>query len=80
MKNRDPGRGRGKLVRNSAILDGEYNTRTADPQSPDDFDIWKPLGDLVLADLRRIWWTQRRHHHVELPAEPGIIVLEGWPS
>ena len=35
-----------------------------------------PLADLPLAALRCVWWSHRRHGHT-LPAEPGIIVLDG---
>ena len=35
------------------------------------------LDDIIRAEVRALWWRMRRQHGVELPAERGIILLQG---
>ena len=42
---------------------------------PQLFDLL-PNGDDVV--VRRLWWRWRRHHGVALPAERGVILIDGW--
>ena len=37
---------------------------------------WTLLSDAIARSLRTIWWQQRRHGNT-LPAQRGIIVIEG---
>ena len=37
---------------------------------------WKRLDRVALADLRKLWWRLRRRG-VRMPAEPGVIVIDG---
>ena len=36
-----------------------------------------PMRVDELPDVRRLWWRQRRHEGVELPAERGVILIRG---
>jgi len=41
------------------------------------FNVHRVLDDLTKAELRTVWWRQRRLLDTKLPAERGIIVIEG---
>jgi hypothetical protein len=35
------------------------------------------LGNIVQQQVLELWWRQRRHHGVDLPAERGVVAIEG---
>jgi len=37
------------------------------------------LDELIQAQVRAVWWRQLRHGN-RLPAEPGVILIEGGKS
>ena len=39
-----------------------------------------PLDDVVRGELVALWWDLRRHRGVDLPAEPGLILIAGCKS
>ena len=65
MKNRDPGRGRGKC-RQTSIHDGQYKPDTDLPASPDE----------NINGLRRLFWQFRRLG-VDMPIDRRLLVILG---
>ena len=60
----------------------EYNFSARDNPSHTSFInvaqlVPRPIGPGELAHLRAIWWRQAAMGH-RLPAELGVIVIEGW--
>ena len=37
----------------------------------------RPMRPDELPDVRHLWWRWRRHEGVELPPEPGVILIPG---
>jgi hypothetical protein len=46
-------------------------------RAPVDQLVPRPMRPDELPDVRRLWWRQRRHKGMELPAERGLIVIKG---
>lgn len=42
----------------------------------EDTPTFRRLSNIEAIDLRRIWWRQTASGH-RLPAEPGIIIIDG---
>ena len=77
MKKPPPRTGSGGLVQRtgSTLLTG-FVPQPAPPfQIP---DPWNPLDGETLIEIRRIWWNHRRRYGSRLPAERGVILIEGW--
>ena len=69
-----PRPGGGEMVRRSIILTGTI----APPAAPvKTADPWKPIDGATLIEVRRIWWTHRQRFGVRLPAQRGVIVIDG---
>ena len=78
MKNRRPGRGGGAETVTKAVDADSYTASRRPLQALDpDLTFWTPLDEATLAVLRRTWWRLRRHYGVRLPAERGVIVING---
>ena len=58
----------------SILISGNLAPRTAPVKTA---DPWKPLDGATLIEVRRIWWTHRRRFGVRLPAQRGVIVIDG---
>ena len=39
--------------------------------------LLRPIQPGELQGIRDLWWRQRRHEGVKLPAERGVILFEG---
>lgn len=78
MKNRRPGRGGGaETVTKAAFADSYTAYRRPLQALHPDLTFRTPLDEATLAVLRRTWWRLRRHHGVRLPAERGVILIDG---
>ena len=60
--------------RSAIILSGHTSPTALPTQDP---DFWQPLDGVTLIELRRLWWRLRRLNDVQLPAELGVIVIDG---
>ena len=57
----------------------KYKSKVENNASPEFPQPFVRLDKLVCAQVRALWWRQRRDGN-RLPAESGIIVIEGGKS
>lgn len=76
MTNRRPGGGGGMFDdRISTLLSTPSISSIAPTQQ--DPDAWTPLYSATLIEVWRIWWNHRRRYGAHLPAERGVILIDG---
>ena len=59
----------GSIILTGLVPPPAAPVKTADP--------WKPLDSATLTEVRRIWWNHRRRYGVRLPAQRGVIMIQG---
>ncbi len=69
--------GGAELVFRSVDADPYTASRRPLQASKPDLTVCAPLDEATVAALRQAWWRLRRHHGVRLPAERGVIVING---